>query len=218
VNGAEADEKLAYDGLQGLSENVPMGIEEKQAEMLEMDLSLSTKRAELIELEKTIRRRQKLLDLISREIEVGMLKLEEEKKAMEKKRAQVDEPINCMMTVIEPESLTVKREGVPGLQIMGVFTLCRLLAALGWGGVTSILVNTAKAWTTKTPSKSTDVSTSTGELAAGNTARSFKPATLSFRNERARWKWPRRTVPLGRRARRACAWGIPVGQVGLRGV
>jgi hypothetical protein len=82
---------------------------------------------------KTIRRRQKLLDLISREIEEGMLKLEEEKKAKEKKRAQVDEPINCTMTVIEPESLTVKREGVPGLQIMGVFTLCGLLAALGWG-------------------------------------------------------------------------------------
>jgi hypothetical protein len=33
-----------------------MGIEEKQAEMREMDRSLSTKRMELIELEKNIRR------------------------------------------------------------------------------------------------------------------------------------------------------------------
>ncbi len=52
---------------------------------------------------------------------------------MEEKRAQVDEPINCTMTVNELESLTVKKEGVPGLQIMGVFTLYGLLAALGWG-------------------------------------------------------------------------------------
>jgi hypothetical protein len=110
-----------------------------------MDMSLSTKRAELIELEKTIRRRQKLLDLTSREIEEGMLKLEEEKKAMEKKKVQAEEQVNCTATGIEPESLTVKREGVPGLQIMGVFTLCGLLAPLGWGGLTSILVIMAKA-------------------------------------------------------------------------
>ncbi len=38
--------------------SVVMGIEEKQAEMREMDQNLSAKRMELIELEKTIRRRQ----------------------------------------------------------------------------------------------------------------------------------------------------------------
>ncbi len=43
---------------------------------------------------------------------------------------------------------------------------------------------------------------------------SFKPATLSFRDERARWEWPKRTVPLDRRASRARAWGIPEGQAG----
>jgi hypothetical protein len=145
-----------------LLENVAMGIEEKQAEMQEMDLSLSTKRAELIEQEKTIRRRQKLLDLTSREIEEGKLKLEEEKKTMDKERVQADEPSNSMATVIEPESLTGKREGVPGWQIMGVFTLCGLLALLGCGGMTSMLDIMAKAWTTKTHSKSTDMSTSTG--------------------------------------------------------
>jgi hypothetical protein len=69
VDGTEASEKkLAYVGIQELLENVAMGIEEKETEMREMDLSLSAKKAELIELEKTIRRRQKLLDLTSRVI------------------------------------------------------------------------------------------------------------------------------------------------------
>jgi hypothetical protein len=89
VDGAEASEKkLAFVGIQGLLENMAMGIEEKQTVMREMDLSLSVKKAELIELEKTIWRRQKLLDLTSREIEEGMLKLEEEKRIMEERRAQ----------------------------------------------------------------------------------------------------------------------------------
>jgi hypothetical protein len=56
-----------------------MEIEVKQADMREMDQSLSTKRMELIELEKTIQRRKMLLDLTSREIEEGMLRLKEEK-------------------------------------------------------------------------------------------------------------------------------------------
>jgi hypothetical protein len=46
------EKRLTYEGIQGLLENVAMGIEEKQAEMKEMDRSLSTKRMELIELEK----------------------------------------------------------------------------------------------------------------------------------------------------------------------
>jgi chromosome segregation ATPase len=116
-NGARAEEKrAAYDRLQGLLENMARGIEEKQAEMREMDLSLSTKRAELIELEKTIRRRQKLLNLTSREIEEGMLKLMEEKKAEEERKAQVEESVNCTTPVIEPESLVVKQRGVSRIQ------------------------------------------------------------------------------------------------------
>jgi hypothetical protein len=165
VNGAEASEKkLTYVGIQGLLENVAMGIEEKQAE--------------------------------------------------EERRAQAEEPTNCTMIVSEPVNLAVKKEGIPGLQIMEVFTLCGLLAALGWGGVTSILVVMAKAWTTKPPSQGADVSTSRGELTAGSRVRPFKPGTLSFRDEWARWEWPRRTVPLARRARRAHVWGIPEGQAG----
>jgi hypothetical protein len=85
--GAE-EKKVAYNGLQGLLENVAMGIEEKQAEMREMDPSLSAKRAELIELEKIIRRRRKLLDLTSRENKEGILKLRVEKKAVEEKKTQ----------------------------------------------------------------------------------------------------------------------------------
>jgi hypothetical protein len=38
-----------------------------------------------------------------------MLKLEEERKAMEKERIQVDKPVDCMATAIEPESLTEKK-------------------------------------------------------------------------------------------------------------
>jgi hypothetical protein len=97
---------------------------------------------------------------------------------------------------------------------MGVFTLCGLLAILGSGGITSILVIAAKMWATKAPSKGIDASTSTEELVTSNAARSFKSAMLSFRDKRARWEWPRRTVPLGRQARRARAWGLPEGQAG----
>jgi hypothetical protein len=85
--------------------------------------TLSTKRAELIELEKTIRWRQKLIDLTSREIEDGILKLEEEKKAVEEKKAQAEEPANCTVAMTEPERLTTRRGEVSGLQVMGVFTL-----------------------------------------------------------------------------------------------
>jgi hypothetical protein len=168
------EKKAAYDGLQRLLENVAMGIEEKQAEMQEMDASLSTQRAELIELEKTIRRRQKLIDLTSREIEDGILNLEEEKKAVEEKKAQAEqaeEPASCTVAMTEPERLTMRRGEVSGLQVIGVFTLCGLLATLGWGGVTSILVITAKAWTAKLSEKGTDASTNTEELVGSNAPR-----------------------------------------------
>jgi hypothetical protein len=147
--------------------------------------------------------------LTSREIEEGILKLEEKKKAVEEKKAQAEEPVNCTAPMIEPESLTTKQGGVSGLQGMGVFTLCGLLATLGWGGIASILVVAAKAWATKPPNKGMDSSTSTGELVGSDAARPLKSAMLSFMDERARWEWPRRTVPLGRRARRARACGIP---------
>ncbi len=100
----------------------------------------------------------------------------------------------------EPEELTVRKDGIPGLQIMEVFTLCGLLAALGCkgGGVTSILVAMAKAWATAPPNKGSDTSTSTGELTADGATHPFKPATLSSWDERARWEWPRRMNPTRR--------------------
>jgi hypothetical protein len=78
--------------------------------------------------------------------------------------------------------------------------------------VTSILVILAKTWKTKLLKESSDASTSTEGLGSNSATLQIKPATLSFRDERAMWEWPRRTVPLGRRARRARAWGIPEGQ------
>ncbi len=47
---------------------------------------------------------------------------------------------------------------------MGVFTLRGFLASLGWGGVTRVLIITAKAWPTEELARSEDVSTSMGEL------------------------------------------------------
>jgi hypothetical protein len=58
--------------------------------------------------------------------------------------------------------LNARKDVIFGLQIMGVFRLCGVLATLGWGGITSILVMTAKAWTTKPIKESLDVSTNTG--------------------------------------------------------
>jgi hypothetical protein len=106
------------------------------------------------------------------------------------------------------EGLTMNRGEIARLQVMGIFTLCGLLVTLGWGRVTSMLVISAKAWTTKPPKENSDASTSTEGLGNNNVTRQFKPTMLSFRDERARWEWPRRTVSLGRRARRTRAWGI----------
>lgn len=86
---------------------------------------------ELAELEKTVWRRQMLLDLTSGEIEEGLRKLEMEKGRMEEERTQAEESINCTETVNAPESQATAR--ISGLQVMGVFTLCDLLATLGWG-------------------------------------------------------------------------------------
>jgi hypothetical protein len=136
--------------------------------MREMDRSLSVKRTELIEREKTIRRRQMLLDLTSREIEEGMLKLKEEKEKMKEEKDQREEPTNCTETITVPEKLAAERAGILGLQVIGVFTLCSLLSALGWGGVTSTLIIAATACTTKPPSEASDASTSTDEVVPGS--------------------------------------------------
>ncbi len=113
----KARRKLVYDSMQGLLEGVAMWIKEKQAEIKEMDRNMSIKKMELSEPKKTVRRRQMLLDFTSKEIEEGLRKLEMEKE-----------------TVIAPEGQARKGARMLGLQVMGVFTLCGLLATLGWGG------------------------------------------------------------------------------------
>ncbi len=91
------------------------------------------------------------------------------------------------------------REGVAfGLQIMGVFTLCGLLATLGWGSMTGLLVLISKAWPMEDVKEYRDARTNTGLLGSRGQSRPPKPAAVSFREERARWEWPRRTSPAGR--------------------
>jgi hypothetical protein len=79
---------------------------------------------------------------------------------MKEERDQREKPTNCMETITAPEKLAVEGAGISGLQVMGVFALCGLLAALGWGGVTSTLIIAARACTTKPPSEAADASTS----------------------------------------------------------
>jgi hypothetical protein len=136
--GASAAEKrIDYDGLQGLLKSVAMGLE--LVESVAMGV-------ELVELEKTIQQRQKLLDLMSRVIEDGIIKLGQEKKAQAE---LAEKPPNCRTVTGDSGELAARKDVVFGLQMMGVFTLCGVLATLSWGEVTSILVIMAKAWTTK---------------------------------------------------------------------
>jgi hypothetical protein len=77
-----------------------------------------------------------------------------------------------------------------------------------------MLVITAKAWATKPIKESLDASANMETLSNRGTNRLLKPATVSFRDERTRWEWPRRTVPVGRQVRRTRAWSVDDGQAG----
>jgi hypothetical protein len=70
---------------------------------------------------------------------------------MKEDKEQWEEPINCTETITVPEKLAAEGAGILGLQVIGVFTLCGLLAALGWGGVTITLVIAARACSRKAP-------------------------------------------------------------------
>jgi hypothetical protein len=54
-----------------------------------------------------------------------------------------ERPTNCTESPTWQEKQVKKELRISGLKVMGVFTLCGLLASLGWGGVTSVLVITA---------------------------------------------------------------------------
>jgi hypothetical protein len=64
--------------------------------------------------------------------------------------------------------------------------------------MTSVLVLTAKVWPVKPVKESRDTSTNTGVLGSRGQSRPLKPAVVSFREERARWEWPRRATLAGR--------------------
>ncbi len=76
------------------------------------------------------------------------------------------------------------------------------------------MIITAKAWSTKPPKEGLDASTNTEKPSSRVASRPLKPVPVSFRDERARWEWPRMTVPVGRRVRRAHTWGVNNGQAG----
>jgi hypothetical protein len=117
-------------------EEVAQGIEERQAEMVRMFKNNSEKHAELAEVEKNIKRRQTLLDITSRGVKESMPRLAEDRKRMEK-GTRDEESGNCTESPGLWERPEEKRVKASGLKVMGVFTLCGVLATLGWGGVTN---------------------------------------------------------------------------------
>ncbi len=64
-------------------------------------------------------------------IKSSILELEEEKKAQ---IGVAEKPPNCTAVLSELRELAARKDVMLGLQIMGVFTLCGVLATLGWGG------------------------------------------------------------------------------------
>jgi hypothetical protein len=60
--------------------------------------------------------------------------LEKEREKIEEERIQMEAPVNCMLAVTAPESQAIREVEISGLRVMGLFTLCGLLATLGWGG------------------------------------------------------------------------------------
>jgi hypothetical protein len=68
--------------------------------------------------------------------------------------------------------------------------------------VTGSLIIASRAWMSRKFNSSTDASTSMSEMRLRGKVRDLKPASLSFRDEKTRWEWPRRRTPPCRRARR----------------
>ncbi len=197
--GPETGRELAYDGIQGLLEGVAMGIEEKQSEMKEI------KKMELIELEKTVRRRQMLLDLTSREVE-ERAQAEGGKRRMEEERIQVEGTGQLHGDDYHPRRSSDERiqdigtasyGGVHPLWPLGDFRLGRS------DQLTDHCIK-KKAWTSRKTNSSVDASTSTSESRPENGVRDHKPTSLSFQDERTWWEWPRRRTPPSGKAR-----GVP---------
>ncbi len=129
--------------MQGLLEGVALGIEEKQLEMEEVNKKILFKQTELADMGMTIRRKQMLLDITSREVEECMHRVKAERERMEEEQIKEEKPTNCTESPTWQEKQVKKELRISGLKVTGVFTLCGLIASLGWGGVTSVLVITA---------------------------------------------------------------------------
>jgi hypothetical protein len=153
---------------------------------------------EVLKMKAVDRRRQKLYDLTSKVIEDALHKLEHEKATQAELH---EEAPNCTTTAAELGEFNAREGEAFRLQIMGVFTLCGFLATLGWGGMTSVLVLTAKVCASEAVKEYRDTSTNTGVLGSRGQSRPLKPAAVSFREERARWEWPRRATSAGRQNR-----------------
>jgi hypothetical protein len=95
--------------------------------MEEMGKNMLAKQAELAEMELTIRRRQMLLDLTSREVEESMHKLKDERERMKEERVRKEEPANCTENSIRLKEQVKKESRISGLKVMGV-----LLFAAFW--------------------------------------------------------------------------------------
>jgi hypothetical protein len=122
------------------------------------------------------------------------------------RRAARAEPLrevpNCTTAVDKTGELNAREGAAFRLQIMGVFTLCGLLATLGWGGMTGLIVVISKIWPSEEVKEHKDVSTSTRSLDGQGQMQQAKAAVMSPQEERARWEWPRRTVLATRRVKR----------------
>ncbi len=100
-------------------------------------------------------------------------------------------------------------QGMPGLQVIGIFLSYSLLMTLGWGGVTAALVSMVKAGCGAPSSggegvgpqalnnkDKEDVTTSMSALCPGGQGTTSKVTAVSFRDERRRMEWSRRRTPL----------------------
>ncbi len=187
--------------VQGLLKGMAVGLELVESVAVGM---------ELMEIEETRQRRQRLFKVTSKIIEDGLLLLEHGKS--DRVELTKGQP-NCPTVTAKSGELNAGEGMISGLQIMGVFALCSALMTLSWGGVTSMLVMTAKAWAVKPAKESLDASTNTETPSNRGTGQLLKLAAVSFSDKRTRWEWPRRAVPVGRRIRWAHAWSVDEGQV-----
>lgn len=108
-----------------------------------------------------------MLEITYKEVRKKAVRLSEEKKKVSAAGAEDKEAGNCTKGPVPQERVVERSVRVSGVKLMGVFTLCGVLATLGWGGVTSVLVPTTRAWPVRELTFSKDASTSMSTLRLG---------------------------------------------------